>query len=99
MPDSRATAALENVEEADNVGVGVRRGVFDRVTHAGLRRQMHDRVELRRREKVGHWFSFYDIEFLKDEPLARPQAIKPCQLQPDIVVIVQIVYAYDFVAA
>src|SRR6266481_5118852 len=37
MPDLRLAAAFEHVQEADEVGINVGRGVFNRVTHPCLR--------------------------------------------------------------
>ena len=53
MLDAVVAAAFENVEEADEIGIGVGVRMVEGVAHAGLRGEMHDAVRPFRREEVG----------------------------------------------
>src|SRR6266571_2583291 len=87
------------MHEADEVGIDISRGVFDRVTHPGLCGKMHHRVEFAGCEKLAHRLALDDVELLKKEPGTRAQALEPRLLEPDVVVGVQIVDAHNLVAA
>ena len=93
------TAAFEHVHEADEVGVDVGGGVFNRVAHTGLRGEVHDCTEFAGSEKLAHRFALDDIELLKEEPGTRAQAFQARLLEPDVVVGVQIIDAHNLVAA
>src|SRR2546427_2236972 len=60
---------------------------------------MHDRTEFAGGEKLAHWPALDDVELVKEEPGARTQALEARLLEPDVVVVVQIVDADDFVSA
>ncbi len=98
MPDLRVAAALEHVHEADEVGIDIRRGVFDRIAHPGLRGQMHHRVELAGCEELAHRLALDDIELLKEEPGPRAQALEARLLEADVVVGIEIIDAHNLVA-
>src|SRR5438046_636623 len=87
------------MHEADQVGIDISRGVFDRIAHPGLGGKMHHRVEFSGCEKLAHRLALDDVELLKKEPGTRAQALQARLLEPDVVVIVQIVDAHNLVAA
>src|SRR6267143_4105289 len=99
MPDLRVAAALEHVQEADEVGINVGRGVFNRVTHPCLRGQMHDCTEFAGGEKLAHRPALDDVELVTEEPGTRKQALEARLLEPDVVVVVQVVDAHNLVTA
>jgi hypothetical protein len=91
-------AALEHIGEAHQVRLNVRSGILQRVAHAGLRGEVQDAVRLllvvyaRKRRGVG------DIELTEAELRLR-ELRQPILLQPNRVVIIQVVDADHVVAA
>ena len=88
MPDLRVAAAFEHVQEADEVGINVGRGVFNRIPHPCLRGQMHDRTEFAGGEKLAHRPALDDVELVKEESGTCTQALEARLLEPDVVVVV-----------
>jgi len=60
---------------------------------------MHDGIELAGREKSAYRLAFDDVETYEPEIRSRRQPAKPRLLQPDVISVVQIVDADDFVNA
>ena len=99
MPDPRVAATFKHVHEAHNIGINVGRRVLDRVAHTGLGRQMYDSFELAGDEELAHRLAVDDIEFLELESRPGAQPFEPRLLEPDVVIVVQIVDADDLVTA
>jgi hypothetical protein len=91
--------ALEHVHEADEVAVHVGMGVLQRIAHASLRREVDDAVEAFGREEGFHARPVGDVELDEAESVVRLQAGQPVLLEPDVVIVVEIVQADDLVAA
>src|SRR6267143_3391956 len=60
---------------------------------------MHDCTEFAGGEKLAHRPALDDVELVKEEPGTRTQALEARLLEPDVVVVVQIVDAHNLVAA
>src|SRR2546422_1631778 len=60
---------------------------------------MHDCTEFAGGEELAHRPELDDVELVKEEPGTRTQALEARLLEPDVVVVVQIVDADDFVTA
>ena len=87
-------AALEHVEEADEVGIDVGVRVLERVAHAGLRREMDHPLRpvsanSSRRPRVG------EVDLREAEAGAAPSRGEPRLLQREVVVVVEVVDADD----
>ena len=90
-------AGLEHIHEPDDVGFDIGMRVFDRVAHAGLRREMHDPLGRGVGKNAIDGLPIGDVDLVKTEPLMRQQPRESRLFQGDVVVIVKIVYANDFV--
>ena len=91
-------AALEHVEEAHQIGVDIGVRVFQRVAHAGLRREMHHQLGPQRREQGRGGGAVGEVEPREAEALAPLQPVEARLLQPRVVIGVQAVDA-DHAAA
>ena len=98
MPDAVVAAALQDIHEPDQVAVHVGMWVLQRVTDAGLGRQMDHHLRLGVRKQLLDGRAVRQIRFDKAE--ARP----PCEqrqaivLEPHVVVVVQVIQPDDLVA-
>ena len=67
-------AAFENVEKAGEIGIEIGVRVLQRIAHAGLRGEMHDRTEIAvAKHRLGD-FAVGEIELVKAEGAELPQA-------------------------
>jgi hypothetical protein len=67
MPASRVPATLEHIEEACEVGVDIGMRIDQRMTHAGLRSEMHDIGKAMRSEQLRHGPAVGNIDLLELE--------------------------------
>jgi len=91
--DALVAAALEDIHEARDVTVNVGVGVFEGVTDAGLGGHVQDDVEEVVLEERVHTVAVFDVQFREREFLVLPQDAEPGPLEPDVVVVVQVVDA------
>src|SRR6187431_1717118 len=91
-------AALQHVDETLDVGVDVGVRMVDRMTHAGLGREVDNHLKLVVSKKGCHWRTFSKINLLESEPRMLTQNIQPRLLQRRVVVVVEIVQT-DNIAA
>src|SRR5690349_20064989 len=99
MLDAVVTAPLEHGQRALNIAVDIREGRLDAVANNGLRAELDDARLLLGGEQLRHCLALGVIELYEFEiPLAL-QHLEPRMLQRDVVVIVEVVEAYDLVAA
>ena len=91
-------AALEDVHEANKVGIHVGVGVLDGIPHTRLGRQMHYpfRLVLGKKRLHGGPVSHILADFGKTCLVG--QAFQPRFLQVHIVVIIDVINANDFIA-
>ena len=99
VPDSRLSRPFEHVAEAHQISVDVRGRVDHRVTHARLRREMGNHIEVIGRKQMRHGFAVGDVHFMEREFRVAAQAGKAGFLEADVVIVVEVVYADDRVAA
>ncbi len=99
MPDLAVPAALKQIDEADEVGLGIGLRIDERVAHAGLGGEVDDALEVFLAEEFGHARGIGDVEL--DEAKARMvgQLLQARLLQADVVIVVEVVDADDLVAA
>ena len=97
--DAVVTAALQHVQRARQVAVGVGVRVLDRVAHAGLRREVHDAADRGACEQRFHRRAVGEVDAREAESLARREAREARLLERRVVVRVQVVEADDLVAA
>src|SRR5207247_2539109 len=93
------SAALENIEEADDVAIRVGVRIGKRVTHASLCCQVDYFINPLSREKSEHDVTFSQIDPAEREVRLACQAIQSCLLQSRIVIGVEVVNANNCVAA
>jgi hypothetical protein len=89
--------ALEDVHEANDIGIHVRMRVLDGIPHPGLGGQIHDGVE--RLEQALHRFTVCDVRLDEPESSVRGQLRQASTLQGNVVVRVEVVDANDGIAA
>ena len=99
MLDAVVTAALQHVQRAGQVAVGVGVRVLDRVAHARLRREVHDALERALREQRLHGRAVGEVDPLEPESLLRLEPREAGLLERGVVVRVEVVEADDLVAA
>ena len=96
-------AAFKNVLKASDVRVDVVVRMIDRVTHASLRRKMHDAREAMLGKERTHCGAISDVELYKAKSLlritSRIKSRKTRQLQPWVVVRIEIIDPEDFFPA
>ena len=97
--DVVVATAFEDVREADDVALDVRVRVGQRVAHAGLRREVHDLVELLARKQRVHAGAVGDVELHEAKGRVRGQPREPVALYLRVVIVVEIVQADHHVAA
>jgi hypothetical protein len=92
-------AALEDVDEADQVAVDIGVGVLDRIADTGLRSEVDHLVELLGGKKLLHAGPVGDVQLDEAESGMAGQSGQPAFLEADRIVVVQVVEADDFIAA
>src|SRR5438093_6402687 len=97
--DSVVAATLQDVLEAEDVGVDVGVGVFHRVAHAGLRREMHDALWFVLAEKVLDGIGIADVSMDEREGARLSKLVEPRFLEPRVVIRIEVVDADDGLAA
>ena len=70
-------AALEHVQRANQVTVGVGVRVLDRVAHAGLSGEVHHALQPGAREQRFHALPIGEVELLEGEPLVAAENLQP----------------------
>ena len=80
MLDSLLPAALEHVQKSGDVALYVHVRILDRMAHARLRRQMHDRVELFAVEDLLHGPAIRDIELDESKAGSRSRTASRARL-------------------
>jgi hypothetical protein len=98
MLDAVLAAAFEDIRETEQIAVHVGGGMGQRVTHAGLRREMDHPIETTVRKERRHRRPVGDIHLDEAEiPLPR-QAMKSVPLEADIVIVIEVVDAEHAIA-
>src|SRR3546814_9255455 len=69
MLDGGVPAALEHVDEADEIAVDIGVRIGERIAHAGLRREVHDPIDALRLEQCRDTVPVLDVQL--DEPKPR----------------------------
>lgn len=98
MLDAVVAAAFENVEEADEVGIGIAVRIVEGVAHAGLGGEMHDALRAFLGEQIGDGGAVGEVGFDEAEIGESRQAVEPGVLKRDFVVVVDVVEADDGIA-
>ena len=99
MAALRMPSTFEHVEEAREVGVNVGMRIDQRVTHAGLRGEMHDIGKAMRGEQFRHGAAVGNIDLLELEIGECLELRDPGLLETRIVIGIEIVDAYHVVSA
>ena len=99
MTHLRVPAALQHVQEADEVGIAIGVRVVDRVAHAGLGGQVRHGVEAMPGKERRDPFAGSHIQLDKLKPGKGRQPGKARPLETDVVVVVEAVDADHPVAA
>ena len=79
MRDLGVDAAFQQIAEADQVGVDIRRRILQRISDSGLRRQMHHRIKAARAKHLAHGIAVGDVELAEFEGVISRQ---PLQARP-----------------
>lgn len=113
MPDRIVSHALEQVEESHDVAVNVGIGVFDRIAYAGLCRQIDDGIEFFSSEQVLQGLSVFEVHLdepvsgitialhrlsFRNEVPVNACRFEPGVFEPDIVIVIDRIYADDLIA-
>ena len=108
MPDRIVSHALEQVEESHDVAVNVGIGVFDRIAYAGL-----CRIEFFSSEQVLQGLSVFEVHLdepvsgitialhrlsFRNEIPVNACRFEPGVFEPDIVIVIDRIYADDLIA-
>ena len=93
MPALRVPATFEHVEEAREVGVNVGMRIDQRMTHAGLRGEMHDIGEAMRSEQFRHGPAVGNIDLLELEIGECPELRDPGLLETRVIIGIEVVKA------
>src|SRR5260370_1147890 len=99
MLDGVVPAPLEDVQETENVAVGVGVGVLQRVADACLRREVDDLMRTQLGEERAHAVDVGDVDAAETEPAVLLQLLEARFLQRDVVVVIDVVDSDDLVAA
>src|SRR5690606_19988654 len=99
MFDVVVTAALEHVDEADDVAVDVGVRVGDRVAHAGLGGQVDNYRRLALVEEPVEGRSVDEVELAEGEGVVALQAFQTGQLERNVVVVIDVINAHYLVTA
>ena len=91
MFDRILPASFQNIVKADDVAFDVHVGVHDGVPHARLRGEIHDDLRPVSREEVGNQALVGKVAADEREVLERLELCQPRLLEPDVIVVVQIV--------
>ena len=81
MLDAVMTAALEDVQEADQVGIDIGVRIVERVADAGLRGEMQDALRLVFREQPFHRGAILQVGLDEVKAVARRKLVQPRLLQ------------------
>ena len=98
MLDLVVAAAFEDVDEADDIAVGIGSRILDGITHARLGGEMHDAVGFEGPECLLDSLSILEIAPEIGKARMREQALHPGALEADVVIVVEIVDTKDLVA-
>ena len=93
MPAAVVAAALEDVGEADEIGVDIGVRIDQRMAHARLRREMDDMGKAVTLEQRGHALAVGEIELGELEAVELGELREPRLFQLGIVVVVDVVEA------
>ena len=93
MLHPRVATAFQNIDEADQIGIGIGMRVGDRVAHPRLRGQMHHAIKPVLIEESGHGRPVGQIDFAKGKARLPLKSSQSRQLERRIVIIVEIVDA------
>lgn len=63
LADMVMAHALQEVEEAHNIGIDIGIGIFDAIAYAGLCGEIADGVELELLKELGELVSVFEVEF------------------------------------
>jgi hypothetical protein len=97
--DPHVPAALQDVQEGDDVRVDVGVGVGQRVAHPRLRGQVDHAVEPSPAEQLGDGGALGEVQLAEAEARVPPQLRQPRLLEGDVVVVVEAVDPDEVVAA
>lgn len=95
---SPVVGVFQHVHETDEVAADVRLRVRKRIADAGLGGQMHDGVEPLRLEQRGQRLGTGQIQPAEAKTSMVGQNRQPVVLQPDVVVLIQVVEPDDLIA-
>jgi hypothetical protein len=73
--------------------------MVERVTHAGLRRQMHHRIKAPPGIQRLDGLSFRQVDTLEGKARLAAKHLDPGEFQPRIIIVVQAVNGHDLIAA
>ena len=93
--DARMAAAFEHVGKADEIAVDVRGRILQRIPHAGLRGQMHDRAEIAIAENRLDRPAIGKIDLVEVEILKLSQNREARFLECRIVIVIDAINAND----
>src|SRR5258708_210999 len=97
MFDSVVPAALEDVEKADDVAVGVSARVGQRVPHARLGGKVHHALEVLGLKQPGYGVGVADIRLHEPKSRMPGQQREATLLETGIVVCIEVVEPDDFI--
>lgn len=95
MFDRILPASFQNVVEANDVAFDVHIGIRDGVPHACLRGEIHDDLRPVAREEVGNQGFIGKVAADEREVRERLELCQPRLLEPDVIVVVQVVQPDD----
>ena len=99
MPAAVMAAAFQDIQETHEIGLNVGVGILKRVADSRLGRHVKDTLrahglkQLRRRPPVRQ------LKAVKVKACESSKPLQPGFLQPNIVIIVQVIESHDFVAS
>src|SRR5690242_6096649 len=92
------TAALENIDEADEVAIDIGVRIRHGISHSRLRREVDHFVESLALEQAWHRRTIRDVHPFELKPGIGGELGEPGFLEPDVVIVVEVVDPDDFIA-
>src|SRR4051812_34394091 len=90
---------FQNIEEPHEVALHICRWIIQRITHTGLSGKMHDAVEFFPLEQLTQYICVCDVGLDKAKAGLFAQFAQAVFLQSHIVISIEIIQAYYFIAA
>src|SRR5690349_8157720 len=98
MLDAVVTATFQNMQEAHHVAVYIGMRIGEGIAHSGLRSKVRYTIKMRLCKKLLKTRPIFESEPGKGKAWLAQQLVQSRLLQPDIIVVVEIIETHNLVA-